>query len=315
MEMKILEIERSEYEKRLKNVPCGYMKSEFCEYNKKKIDGIKYLLFCEEDKERFVAVFGCKDRELLLPFSAPFSTIGGIKKETKIEHYKEALEALKSYTYEAGYKTVEMTFPPLFYDERDISYWLNACHLAGAKIKKIDLNYAIELEAVEKKGYSDLLSHNAKKNLRIAKEKGNSFSICQTEDEFYTAYDIIRQNREAKGYPLRMKYEQVRWTKDLLNGKFFIVRNGGKDLASAIVFEPVPKVAQVIYWGDVPYVSEYKSINYLAEQLVMFYLEQGFRFLDIGPSTEQGVPNYGLCDFKESIGCQVTAKITMRFEI
>lgn len=43
--MKILEIERSEYEKRLKNVPCGYMKSEFCEYNKKKIDGIKYLLF------------------------------------------------------------------------------------------------------------------------------------------------------------------------------------------------------------------------------------------------------------------------------
>ena len=32
--MKILEIERSEYDKRLGNIPYGYMKSEFCEYYK-----------------------------------------------------------------------------------------------------------------------------------------------------------------------------------------------------------------------------------------------------------------------------------------
>ena len=30
--------------------------------------------------------------------------------------------------------------------------------------------------------------------------------------------------------------------------------------------------------------------------------------LDIGPSTENGIPNYGLCEFKESIGCSVTMK-------
>lgn len=313
--MKILEIERGEYEKRLKNVPYGYMKSEFCEYNKEKTDKVKYLLFSDEDKERFVAVFGSKDRELLLPFSAPFSMIGGIKKETKIGHYKEALEALKSFAYEEGYKIIELTFPPLFYDEREITYWTNAGFLVGGKIKKIDLNYAINLDVIEKTGYSTLLSYNAKKNLRIAKEKGNTFSVCQTEDEFYIAYDIIRQNREAKGYPLKMNYEQVRWTKNLLNGKFFVVSNQEKKLASAIVFEPTPNVAQVIYWGDVPSVSEYKSVNYMAEQLAMFYLDQGFHFLDIGPSTEEGVPNYGLCDFKEGIGCEVTPKFTMKFEI
>ncbi len=313
--MKVMEIERTEYEKRLNNVPYGYMKSEFCEYNKEKTDIIKYLLFCDEDKERFVSVFGSKDQELRLPFSAPFSTIGGMKKGTKTGHYKEALEALKMYAYEEGYKMIEITFPPLFYDESEISYWLNAGLQMKGRIKTIDLNYAINLDAAGKEGYSSMLSYNAKKNLRIAKEKGNTFSICQTEDEFYTAYDIIRQNREVKGYPLRMNYEQVRWTKNLLNGKFFVVRNQGKNLASAIVFEPVPNVAQVIYWGDVPNASEYKSINYLAEQLVMFYLELGFRYLDIGPSTEQGIPNYGLCNFKESIGCEVTSKITLELEI
>lgn len=313
--MKILDIERNEYDRRLGNISYGYMKSEFCEYNKAKTDKVKYLLFCEEDKERFVAVFGSKGRELLLPFSAPFSMIGSIKKETKICHYREALEALKVYAYEGGYKVIEMTFPPLFYDEREINYWINAGLLVGGKIGKIDLNYAIDFETVEKRSYLNLLSRNAKKNLRIAKEKGNVFLICQTEDEFQTAYDIIRQNREEKGYPLKMRYDQVRWTKDLLNGKFFVIRNQDKNLASAIVFEPAPNVAQVIYWGDVPDVSEYKPVNYLAEQLVMFYMSKGYHYLDVGPSTEQGVPNYGLCDFKESIGCEVTAKITMKIEI
>lgn len=315
MKMKIIEIESNEYDRYIKNVPYGYMKSEFCEYNRKKTDKIKYLLFCDDNKERFVAVFGSKDRELILPFSAPFSTIGEIKKGTKTSHYKEALEALKLYAYNEGYNIIDMTFPPLFYEEREISCWVNAGLLVGGKIEKIDLNYAINLEAVKQKGYSTMLSHNAKKNLRIAKEKENIFSICYTEDECYTAYDVIRQNREAKGYPLKMNYEQVNWTKNLLNGKFFVVKNQGKNLASAIVFEPTSNVAQVIYWGDVPGVSEYKSVNYLAEQLTMFYLEQGFLFLDIGPSTEQGIPNYGLCDFKESIGCEVTPKITMKFEI
>jgi len=34
------------------------------------------------------------------------------------------------------------------------------------------------------------------------------------------------------------------------------------------------------------------------------------RYIDIGPSTENSIPNYGLCEFKESIGCDISPKYT-----
>ena len=49
-------------------------------------------------------------------------------------------------------------------------------------------------------------------------------------------------------------------------------------------------------------------MNYLAFSLFSYYFDKGLRILDIGPSTENGTPNYGLCEFKENIGCSVTLK-------
>lgn len=309
--MDVVEISSIEYAERLENVSYGYMKKEFCEYNKPKVEQVKYLLFFDEKKERFVASFGIKDGLLMAPFSAPFTIIGEISKSTELSHYREALEALKRYAEEQKCYKIRIVFPPFMYDEQRISYWVNAGILVGAKIVSLDLNYAINLKTVQEYGYNKMLTYNARKNLRIAYEKGNEFYVCEEERELEEAYEVIRKNREFKGYPLKMTYDQVRWTKDLLHGKGFLVKNEKRTLAAAIVFEPFPKVAQVIYWGDIPQVSEYKSVNFLAEQLVNYYSEKGFRVLDIGPSTENGEPNYGLCKFKESIGCNVSAKVTI----
>ena len=32
------------------------------------------------------------------------------------------------------------------------------------------------------------------------------------------------------------------------------------------------------------------------------------KVLDIGPSSVEGVPNYGLCSFKENIGCTISLR-------
>ena len=62
-------------------------------------------------------------------------------------------------------------------------------------------------------------------------------------------------------------------------------------------------------------VKKKKPINALAEFLVTYYTNKGFEYLDIGPSTDQGIPNYGLIDFKESIGCRTDSKVTVEFDI
>ena len=65
----------------------------------------------------------------------------------------------------------------------------------------------------------------------------------------------------------------------------------------------------MIYWGDIDGYSEERPMNLLAENVYEFYQQKGIQVLDIGPSTENGVPNYGLCDFKESIGVSVLIKV------
>ena len=123
------------------------------------------------------------------------------------------------------------------------------------------------------------------------------------------AYEVIRRNREEHGYPLRMTLEQVWQTvTSVVKADFFVLEHEGRDVAAAQISHVAEGIAQVIYWGDIRKYSALRPMNFLAYSLLDHYYKQGLRILDIGPSTEDGVPNYGLCEFKENIGCEVTLK-------
>ena len=49
-------------------------------------------------------------------------------------------------------------------------------------------------------------------------------------------------------------------------------------------------------------------MNFLSFHVFQYYKNQGIEIVDIGPSTENSIPNYGLCEFKESIGCDILIK-------
>lgn len=48
----------------------------------------------------------------------------------------------------------------------------------------------------------------------------------------------------------------------------------------------------------------------MAYKLQEYYFLKGKKYLDIGPSTDFSIPNYGLCNFKESIGCDISLKLS-----
>ena len=294
--------------KRLINVEMQYNQMEFCEYNRKKVNDVHYLLFKDDKKERFVIPFGEEDGCLLAPFSAPFCLPGELGKSTSPEHYMEAVSALEEYAREVGVGKIKITFPPFLYGERSISYWINAAFLCGWKMTGLDLNYALNLKKIQNTGYENLMTRNGRNKLRIAHGMANCLYCCCSKSDFQKAYEIIRINRESKGYPLKMSFEQVEWTRQYVKGEWFSVINGEEWVAAAVVFPVIKSVAQVVYWGDIPE-NACKSVNFLAEQLVIYYTEKGVDYLDIGPSTERSRPNYGLISFKESIGCETGCKV------
>jgi hypothetical protein len=282
----------------------------FNELNKEKVDSIRYLVF-KDGKIRFGLCIGIKDCKILCPFSAPFGSLISFRYHSSIRSFDEAIETLDFYAKENNFISIKFILPPMFYDESNISYLINTLYRHDYQIYNIDINFQFNLNNIDLSSYINEIEHNARKNLRIALNSDLLFEHCDNENKFFEAYDIISLNRKSKGYPLRMTFQQVLDTIQIVNHDFFIVRHNDIGIASALVYYVSDKIVQVIYWGDIPNYSELKSINYLAFKLIEYYSARDIKYLDIGPSTENGIPNYGLCDFKVSIGCESSNKFTM----
>ena len=141
--------------------------------------------------------------------------------------------------------------------------------------------------------------HNARKNLKIAIDNQLAFKKCNTDDEKYLAYQIIEKNRSAKGFPLKMTWEQILETTKIIESDFFLLSDQENiPIASSIIFKSNSNIMQVIYWGDIPEYSNLKAMNYLAFKISEYYKKSPIHYIDIGPSTNNSIPNFGLCEFQ-----------------
>lgn len=307
--MNIEEVSKEQYSQIVKH-DYVFNAVEFNELNKYKVEELKYLLF-KDKKYRFGLCIGISKGELLCPFSAPFASMVAIKRPVPITNYDQAIDALDTFLVENHYKSIRFILPPMFYDEIGLGIFVNALYRKEYYFQNIDLNFQLDLTKVCMENYPEMIPRNGRKNLRIGLNSGLVLKHCDTYDEAKKAYGVIAENRETKGYPLRMTFQQVMDTVRIVKHDFFMVMKEDEAVAAALIYYINENVAQVIYWGDRPGFGEFKPMNYLAYQLIHYYGDRGLKYLDIGPSTEESVPNYGLCDFKESIGCDVSTKMTM----
>lgn len=306
MTMQIKEISSTEYDSFFEPA-FVYNTVSFVWLNASKVTNVHYLAIGEDGRRpRFGVILGERDGRLLSPFSAPF---GGFEQHGKqnIQLMENAVGLLKDYAADR-HLSVEVALPPLLYDESQISKWVSVFTRGGFR-HVIDLNYYFDVRRFAE--YKTLTDRSARNHLnRSLKEDFHLLQLDSGKKEnVERAYEVIRQNREERGYPLRMTLEQVWQTvTSVVKADFFVLEHGGHDVAAAQIFHVADGIAQVIYWGDIRKYSSMRPMNFLAYALLGHYYEQGLRILDIGPSTEDGIPNYGLCEFKENIGCEVTLK-------
>lgn len=302
--MYIREVSAEEYKGCLARHPHIYNTTGFAELNRQKVAHVRYLLF-EDTKTRFGIILGEKDTAFFSPFSAPFGGFSPIKNQ-RLEYLDEAVAELKEYGRTHG-KRIVITLPPSLYDPRLTTHTINVLS-RRATLRHVEINYHFDLSLMER--YDEIIERNAKKNLKRAMNEDFEFRHIGTDDPkgMAEAYDIIRRNREEHGYPLRMTLEDVMKTTRLIPADFFILSHEGTGAAAAQVFQTAEDIYQVIYWGDIRRYSDLRPMNRLVYHVFDFYNKKGAHILDIGPSTEGGVPNYGLCNFKESIGCGASTK-------
>ncbi len=276
---------------------------DFTQLNRDKCTSVQYLCF-SENKARIGLSMGERDGLFRSPFSAPFGGFDANQPD-RIEYYEEAVNLLKGHLAAAG-KPLKIVLPPTVYGSYTAKMY-NAFVRGGAQLLFSELNYAYELDRFA--DYESYLDRSARKNFHNARQYPFEFlELGRTPENIARAYEVIRANRESKGYALQMSLESVLQTAGVVLAEFFVMSLDGADVAAAMVYPVTEGINQVIYWGDAPGYTDCRAMNYFTFKVFEHYYKKGLKVLDIGPSSVEGIPNYGLCSFKENLGCTVSLR-------
>lgn len=303
--MEILEVDSKQYAEIFSKPYQLFNTAAFNNLNAYKCEQVYYLIF-KDSKVRLGIIFGLRDNKLVSPFSAPFGGFESTSDDVRLQQIDAALEALTVWATAKKFQGMRIVSPSFFYNENFLNKIYNCLYRSGFESNNIELNYQFPTQKFTE-NYPTEIWYNARKNLKRALQAGLTFEKLPTENA-KQAYDVIAQNRKERGFPLRMTWEQVQETMTVIVADFFLVKKEETAIGAAVVFHVADRIVQVIYWGDLPQYAEYKTMNFISFNLFQYYKQQGVAIIDIGPSTEDSVPNYGLCEFKESIGCDLSIK-------
>lgn len=303
--MEVLELDPISYDKLFPFPSHIFNSARFNELNKLKCEKIYYIAF-KNSKIRMGIIFGMKGYNLLSPFSAPFGGFEAVNNDISLQQIDSSLLVLENWAKEKKIENIKITLPPFIYFPIFLNKVYNSLFRREYRIANIELNYQFPTEKLTE-NYLYTISYNARKNLKKSFQYELFFEKIESKYG-QIAYDIIAQNRKERGFSLRMTWAQVQETMRIIDVDFFIVKKEQVSIGAALVFHVSTDVVQVVYWGDLPKYSEYKTMNFLSYNIFKYYKENGIKIVDIGPSTENSIPNHGLCEFKESIGCDISIK-------
>jgi hypothetical protein len=309
--MEIKEVDSAEYTARFSKANHVFNQASFNELNKNKVEIVKYLVFLKKEKIKYGIIGGINNQTFFSPFSAPY---GGwcYSNMPDPENMDEAYSLIDSWSQSNNLSKIRIIFPPLFYNLSALSLFFNIASRKAYTIEAVDLNFHFDLSKFNH-NYLNAIEHNGRRNYNIAQQ--NKLKVEKVTDKNFIqiAYEIIVKNRQQRNYPLKMSFNDILSTSKIIEMDFFITYNiKNIAIASAIVFKITDKIAQIVYWGHDAEHTNLRPINFLSYNLFKYYKDSKFDYLDIGPATENGAPNYGLMEFKHSIGCNVSPKLTFQ---
>ncbi len=298
--MELVDVAPEEYGRLFPSPPLVYNTVAFNELNRGKCEDVRYMVF-REGKIRGGIVLGLRDGMWQSPFSAPFGGFTLLRGQ-RMEYIEHMARCMGEFADVAACP-VRIIFPPVPYDEGLTTKCVNAFSRMAHCAMSYDVSYHYNLQEAA------TASRKARGALREALRYGFVFErLAGNDADIVRVYDIVKRNHEAKGYPVKMSCREVIETSEVISADFFVLKESGRDVAAAVAFHVARGVVQIIYWGDLPGTSHMRVMNRLAAELADFYRNRGLHIMDLGPSTEAAIPNYGLCAFKESWGCRPSLK-------
>ena len=198
---------------------------------------------------------------------------------------------------------IKIKLQPISHNEALSSNCFNIFSRLKFSIASSDLNYSLRVDDEE---FLNKISYGNQKKLKQCLRDGFFVSKLGI-DRFKEAYEVIRSNRESKGYPMTMDQsdflKMVKVFPDDIHCFAVFNSNDLSMIASSICISINSDILYVFYWGDLPSSDSYSPITLLSSYIYDFAKENSYKIIDVGTSTINGEPNYGLINFKRNFNC------------
>jgi hypothetical protein len=187
----------------------------------------------------------------------------------------------------------------------------------GFSVAACDLNFFLDLRGVATVDrYVEALKPAARKGLRRSLRQDVVASQVAPDDDvaWEAAYEVLRRNRVDRGRPMRLPFTYVRAIRDAFPGRVRLLAVDTVDrlVAAALVYRVAPGHDLVQYWGDAGHDLSHSPMHLLVHAVVEHALASGADAVDVGISSEDGVANHGLIQFKRSVGCAIEPRYVWR---
>lgn len=244
------------------------------------------------------------------PVTGAFSSLAGLKSLSfaEIELFIGKISHFLFNNKKAT--TISWRTPPLYYHSLLNHKVHNVLYRSGWKIAASDLNF--HLPVTDYATFRAQLAGSKRKELNKITRSETRVEVASNRLEMLEIYEVIKANRQAQGYPMTMSAEALLALKDAIKGDltFTALKRDNATLAGAILMNIDETTRYVFYWGEHPDFRHESPVIKLCEHLYLDAAEHGYRYLDIGISTVNSVPNEGLVNFKMGIGCEISQKLT-----
>ena len=286
-----------------------FNKQKFLSYHPKGRFDDCSLIFTHKDKVvgLFPAAVVKKGTSKILK-SHPGSSYGGLIVDEKatLSLTLEMLSLLEEYACDIGVSSIEMRLNETIFHilpSQELDFALN---YNGFSVENIELSSAVQLCFTDFTDLRKLYRSDTARSITKARKEGLTVSFDADLEEYYTLLcnNLEHKHRTTPTHSL----EELLKLKSLFPEDIFLAGAFVNDelAAGTVVFKCNKVACHTFYIAQNYDFQKFRPLNLVFDALIVDLVEQGYRYLNFGISTEAGgtAINTGLFRFKEGFGAR-----------
>ncbi len=276
-----------------------------------------------DQKNELVAVLPAariEDAGASVLFSHPGATYGGLlfSRRRRSRNLDQIVQSFLGYATETGCAEVRMRLTEPVYSETLIENLHGSLFRHGFGIKAREQSRAIRLAGRSSEQLYNALDDTIRRKLRQADRAGAETVLALSPDDWAEYWELL-ENTLATRHATTPTHtiEEISAISELLPGRIALMttRIGGELAAGVVLFFMNATTAHTMYMAMNYDLREHRPLNAALYHAMTESAERGCAWLNLGVSTTPGTNgkelNYGLDEFKQSMGGVATLRDTV----